>query len=158
VGATVEHITESMPALLYTAAADEPERYSRARPLINTLTHTHTLTHSLTHSLNHSLTHSLTRSLALLAYHCAAPYCCCVVRSCHICLNAFEAGVEVCFPLACRRRHVSRSSLALVCVLLCLVFVTSQVRRTPCEHVFHSPCLDQWLATRAECPMCRRLL
>jgi len=24
-----------------------------------------------------------------------------------------------------------------------------------CEHCFHAPCIDQWLSTRAACPVCR---
>lgn len=29
---------------------------------------------------------------------------------------------------------------------------------TPCDHIFHSSCLDQWMNQKMQCPTCRRPL
>lgn len=29
---------------------------------------------------------------------------------------------------------------------------------TPCDHIFHTPCLLQWMNFKMECPICRRQL
>jgi len=34
----------------------------------------------------------------------------------------------------------------------------SSICKTPCNHVFHSECLSQWLAVDGTCPFCRSLL
>lgn len=32
------------------------------------------------------------------------------------------------------------------------------VWQTPCKHLFHEPCLQQWMDQRMECPLCRKAL
>jgi len=29
---------------------------------------------------------------------------------------------------------------------------------TPCNHLFHSFCLESWLANKSECPYCRQII
>ncbi|XP_065565381.1 E3 ubiquitin-protein ligase ARK2C-like isoform X2 [Artemia franciscana] len=29
------------------------------------------------------------------------------------------------------------------------------VRRLPCMHIYHIPCVDRWLASNKRCPICR---
>ena len=31
------------------------------------------------------------------------------------------------------------------------------VRKLPCQHVYHQSCIDQWLGTKASCPICQHL-
>ncbi|KAH9524387.1 hypothetical protein Btru_054376, partial [Bulinus truncatus] len=42
------------------------------------------------------------------------------------------------------------------CTICLSEFETGEdVRRLPCMHLFHSECVDQWLATNKNCPICR---
>ena len=42
------------------------------------------------------------------------------------------------------------------CFLLILEFEEDEdVRRLPCMHLFHVPCVDQWLGLNKRCPICR---
>lgn len=34
----------------------------------------------------------------------------------------------------------------------------TDVKRLPCGHYFHPPCIDKWLGTKLECPMCKKAL
>jgi len=40
-------------------------------------------------------------------------------------------------------------------VCLCEYEDKEEVRRLPCMHLFHLPCIDQWLSTNKRCPICR---
>ncbi|RYY35144.1 hypothetical protein EON62_02735, partial [archaeon] len=55
--------------------------------------------------------------------------------------------------------HPSAEPVHLDCVI-CMDTVQFPCRRcdymiTPCDHVFHTPCLRQWLNVKSECPTCR---
>ncbi|CAN0384849.1 unnamed protein product [Ascophyllum nodosum] len=41
---------------------------------------------------------------------------------------------------------------------ICLVDYSQQdeLRKLPCDHAFHKPCVDSWLLVNASCPNCRR--
>ena len=41
-------------------------------------------------------------------------------------------------------------------ICLCDVEVGEKVRQLDCQHHFHQPCLDSWVAQRATCPLCVR--
>jgi len=41
-------------------------------------------------------------------------------------------------------------------VCLCELEIGDKARRLPCNHLFHQPCIDDWLNRRAACPVCRR--
>eukprot|EP00180_Rhodochaete_pulchella_P004449 Plantae.Rhodophyta-Rhodochaete_pulchella.ctg8447.p1 GENE.Plantae.Rhodophyta-Rhodochaete_pulchella.ctg8447~~Plantae.Rhodophyta-Rhodochaete_pulchella.ctg8447.p1 ORF type:complete len:548 (+),score=77.69 Plantae.Rhodophyta-Rhodochaete_pulchella.ctg8447:206-1645(+) len=57
-------------------------------------------------------------------------------------------------------KNGSAGSTELDCVICMLpVSVSSRDRMTtPCDHVFHDECLQQWMDIKMECPTCRRLL
>jgi len=40
---------------------------------------------------------------------------------------------------------------------ICLqsIQVKEEIRRTPCEHIFHTNCLDCWCIHNLNCPVCR---
>jgi len=40
-------------------------------------------------------------------------------------------------------------------VCLCDFEETDQVRRLPCNHIFHSSCIDEWLRRCTDCPICK---
>jgi len=43
-----------------------------------------------------------------------------------------------------------------ICCSICLEPFTDFVTKTPCGHMFHRPCIEQWLLnTKKECPNCR---
>merc|ERR1712020_763920 len=40
-------------------------------------------------------------------------------------------------------------------ICLCEFEEDEDVRRLPCMHLFHVPCVDQWLGLNKRCPICR---
>ena len=40
-------------------------------------------------------------------------------------------------------------------ICLCEFDDGEEVRRLPCMHLFHVPCVDQWLSLNKRCPICR---
>ena len=54
------------------------------------------------------------------------------------------------------RLHMDRRAQGTTCPI-CLEPVGTKYRRVhPCNHVFHGPCIEQWLRHRSrKCPTCR---
>ena len=44
-----------------------------------------------------------------------------------------------------------------ICIEYCILEFEEEedVRRLPCMHLFHVPCVDQWLGLNKRCPICR---
>ncbi|KAJ4801328.1 RING/U-box superfamily protein [Rhynchospora pubera] len=61
----------------------------------------------------------------------------------------------------CYHRKVESNSQATDCVI-CMASIDLSRRYdymvTPCEHLFHSGCLQRWMDIKMECPTCRRSL
>ena len=49
-------------------------------------------------------------------------------------------------------------SECVICMLPVDVWSTKSRMVTPCNHFFHTECLERWLAVKLECPTCRRTL
>ncbi|CAM9227672.1 unnamed protein product, partial [Hapterophycus canaliculatus] len=42
------------------------------------------------------------------------------------------------------------------CAICLIAYVEDdELRKLPCNHAFHTPCTDNWLAVNASCPICR---
>jgi hypothetical protein len=39
------------------------------------------------------------------------------------------------------------------CICMCSIDAGEAVKRLPCAHVFHAPCIDKWLLEKAVCPV-----
>ena len=46
------------------------------------------------------------------------------------------------------------------CNICCEDYIVGQYKRTlpSCNHVFHKKCVDKWLKTKSNCPICRNEL
>ncbi len=46
------------------------------------------------------------------------------------------------------------------CNICCEDYITGQYKRTlpSCNHIFHKKCVDKWLKTKSNCPVCRNEL
>ena len=54
-----------------------------------------------------------------------------------------------------------RSGASLDCVICYSPIDTRNPRRymlSPCDHLFHRECLEQWMEVKMECPICRKNL
>lgn len=64
-------------------------------------------------------------------------------------------------PIPLQRIHVSGSGneeeevLCAICLLELNCSTHGDVMVTPCDHVFHTDCLTQWMDQKMECPTCR---
>lgn len=65
-----------------------------------------------------------------------------------------------CMPTVYNYYHATTITLGTECVI-CMVDIDPEDARrvvTPCSHLFHASCLEQWLDVKLECPTCRRTL
>ncbi len=62
--------------------------------------------------------------------------------------NSSSNSAPLIVTVTCR----STSSECPICQEVC---VDSQCTRLPCDHFYHTACIDQWLAKTNTCPMCR---
>lgn len=49
-------------------------------------------------------------------------------------------------------------SLAAITSSPAIIIARQRYMVTPCQHVFHTECMDQWMRSRLQCPMCRNHL
>lgn len=40
--------------------------------------------------------------------------------------------------------------------VVCFTELASNLRRLPCNHIYHRDCLAKWLALHSTCPTCRK--
>lgn len=88
-------------------------------------------------------------------------------------LQALESSHPACRPMvlgasqSCKlrdleeaevRSEISRESEAACAVCLGHLQQGEEVRRLPCEHLFHRQCIDSWLGKSLQCPVCRQVV
>ena len=56
-----------------------------------------------------------------------------------------------------RNRVATAVPLDSVCAI-CLAPLYTQFLNLPCEHAFHSECINQWLWKHDTCPLCRTVI
>lgn len=67
---------------------------------------------------------------------------------CAICMNSLSVGPDIQFdPVIIEKPYIKRLELK-----------TNELMRTPCNHMFHIPCLVNWMQIKMECPSCRKEL
>jgi len=72
-------------------------------------------------------------------------------------IAALERELPSCRPQVIGQSH--RAAGGVTCSICLADFEDGEEGRTlPCEHLFHVPCIDGWLAQHLQCPLCRHLL
>lgn len=56
-------------------------------------------------------------------------------------------------PTYCYQKKVGSDDQCTVC--LNSLKHKDVLRRLPCQHCFHTGCIDEWLSRKSQCPMCR---
>ena len=72
---------------------------------------------------------------------------------CVICYNAIDTTNS---PYMVRLKRDYEISLCTTSSHAILIYVTQQI--TPCDHLYHKACLEQWLSMKMECCICRSAL
>ena len=58
------------------------------------------------------------------------------------------------------RHQISRLTIGVASetCIICLETLgpTLPCRQLPCEHLFHQPCIDEWVSRNTRCPLCRK--
>jgi hypothetical protein len=74
-------------------------------------------------------------------------------------INCKEINSKVCKPVRIKENDdliINKEC----CNICCEDYITGQYKRTlpSCTHVFHKKCVDKWLKTKSNCPICRNEL
>lgn len=73
-----------------------------------------------------------------------------VTAECH----AFEEKMDEIFPKK-KFSELEISEIKTCCVCLENFSADDLVRKLSCVHIFHFPCIDKWISSQNECPMCK---
>jgi hypothetical protein len=74
-------------------------------------------------------------------------------------INCKEINNKVCKPVRIKENDdliINKEC----CNICCEDYITGQYKRTlpNCNHIFHKKCVDKWLKTKSNCPICRNEL
>jgi len=74
-------------------------------------------------------------------------------------INCKEINNKVCKPVRIKENDdliINKEC----CNICCEDYITGQYKRTlpACKHIFHKKCVDKWLKSKSNCPICRNEL
>ena len=74
-------------------------------------------------------------------------------------INCKEINNKVCKPVRIKENDdliINKEC----CNICCEDYITGQYKRTlpACNHIFHKKCVDKWLKSKSNCPICRNEL
>eukprot|EP00026_Physarum_polycephalum_P003599 Phypoly_transcript_03612.p1 GENE.Phypoly_transcript_03612~~Phypoly_transcript_03612.p1 ORF type:complete len:740 (+),score=127.61 Phypoly_transcript_03612:116-2335(+) len=70
----------------------------------------------------------------------------------HVPRGASKSEIEVCPKFTLTNDHTLENKTCLVCHDE--MVVGNEIRRLPCLHMYHAPCIDTWLSQKPTCPVC----
>ncbi|XP_071946894.1 RING finger protein 24-like [Antedon mediterranea] len=75
-----------------------------------------------------------------------------IIFCCYLLRLRYEASVESGFKMITYSKKKSANESCPVCLE---DFIPGEkLGQTPCHHLFHSPCISEWLQQRNTCPIC----